>query len=140
MMNSDKLELMKSLHRLGDPRKLWHWHEGNPDYVSKLKLGPEHTEVLIEIAKQWVNTDELEEMKVLFAPIHAWRALAQLEAAEVVEPLLGMVDQLDEEEDDWFLEEFPDVFALIGPEAMPAVAAYLSDASSPYSRLSHFMC
>ena len=40
-----------------------------------------------------------------------------------------MLDPLDEGMDDWYIEEFPDVFAWIGPAASPALAAYLGDDS-----------
>jgi len=61
------------------------------------------------------------------APIHAWRALGQLRAVEAVEPLLNMQNRLDEERDDWYLSEFPEVFGAVGPAAIPALAAYLAN-------------
>jgi hypothetical protein len=38
-----------------------------------------------------------------------------------------MMSPLNEWGDDWYLEEFPDVFGLIGPPAIPQLTAYLSD-------------
>ncbi len=61
------------------------------------------------------------------APIHAWRALGQLRAVEVAEPLLNMQNRLDDEDDNWCLNQFPDVFGMVGPAAIPALAAYLAD-------------
>jgi len=48
-----------------------------------------------------------------------------------VEPLLGLFDKLDEE--DWAPLESPAVFSLIGPAALPALAAYLADLSHTVS-------
>jgi hypothetical protein len=53
--------------------------------------------------------------------------LAQLRAVAAVQPLLDVQDELDDLGDDWYLEEFRDVFGLIGPPAIPLLAAYLAD-------------
>ena len=113
------------LCRKGDPRRTWRWDKGDPDYVAEFGLRRPDVLALIDIARQW--TDERPEDEVLFAPIHAWRALGQLQAAEAVEPLLTMQDSLDAWGDQWYLEEFHDVFGLIGPPAVPALAEYLAD-------------
>ncbi len=62
----------------------------------------------------------------LWAPLHAWRALGQLRAEEAAPSLVRLFEQLDD--DDWVEEELPRVFAMIGPAAIPALAAYLDDA------------
>jgi hypothetical protein len=61
-----------------------------------------------------------------WAQVHAWRALGQLRAEEAIEPLLTL---LNVDFSDWLLEELPEVFALIGPVALPALAAYIADVS-----------
>lgn len=103
----------------GDIRGSTEW----PDYLD-LGLGPEHVGELIEMSTDedlnWGDPDSLE----VWAPIHAWRALGQLRATEAVEPLLGMFDEL--EESDWPGEELPRVYGMIGREAIPALARYLS--------------
>ena len=71
----------------------------------------------------WADSDSLE----VWAPIHAWRALGQLRAAAAAEPLLSLFESLDES--DWVMEELPEVFALIGPAALPALATYIADMS-----------
>jgi hypothetical protein len=95
-----------------------------PDY-QRLGLGPEHIADLIRMATDpklnWADDDSLD----AWAPIHAWRALGQLRAAEAVEPLLSLHDEL--EDNDWILEEMPLVYGLIGPPAVPALSAYLAD-------------
>jgi len=90
----------------------------------ELGLGPEHVGELIEMATDgdlnWADPDSLE----VWAPVHAWRALGQLRATEAIEPLLRLFHEL--EESDWAGEELPRVYGMIGPEAIPALARYLS--------------
>ncbi len=59
----------------------------------------------------------------MWAPLHAWRALDQLRAAEAAAPLTSLFHKLHE--DDWSTEELPVVFAMIGRPAIPALAYYL---------------
>ncbi len=77
----------------------------------------------------WAESDSLE----VWASIHAWRALGQLHATEAIEPLLDLFDEL--EGNDWLLGDMPEVYALIGPAAIPALRAYLADNS--HSPISH---
>jgi hypothetical protein len=110
----------------GDPRITIGWRKGNPDYVGDFGLLPEHIPSLIEIVRMTTESDELAEDE-WGAPIHAWRALGQLRAVEAVELLLNVQNRLDELGDDWYLEEFHDVFGLIGPPAVDALSEYLAD-------------
>lgn len=114
------------LCRKGDPRRTRRWDDGDPDYVAEFGLRPADVPVLIDIALQWADAERPED-EVLFAPIHAWRALGQLRAAEAVEPLLAAQDSLDAWGDQWYLEEFHDLFGLIGPPAVPALKTYVAD-------------
>ncbi len=124
------------LCRKGDPRNTWRWHEGDPDYVTEFALQPKHISALVEIAQRWAENDELPE-DGWSAPIHAWRALAQLRAVEVVEPLLAMQNRLDEMGDQWYLEEFHDVFGLVGAPVIAAVSEYLADRNNTeFARIS----
>jgi hypothetical protein len=61
----------------------------------------------------------------VWAPLHAWRALGQLRAEAAIGPLLSLLDPLVE--NDWVTEELPAVLGLIGPAALPALAAYIAD-------------
>jgi len=63
----------------------------------------------------------------VWASLHAWRAIGQLRVAEAIEPLVGLLDEL--EDWDYFNEEIPDVFGLIGPAALPALATFFLDVS-----------
>lgn len=109
----------------GDPRNLPAWPK-DLDYLP-LGFGPEHVGELIRMATdeglRWADSESLE----VWAPIHAWRTLGQLRAEVAVEPLLRILAQTDEFDDDWTMEELPDVFGLIGPAALAPVAAYLAD-------------
>jgi len=97
-----------------------------PDY-RELGMGPEQIPELIQMATDEELNLAAAESTEVWAPLHAWRALGQLRAVEAVEPLLELFDQL--EDDDWVHEELPVVFGLIGPTALPALAAYLADLS-----------
>ncbi|HLD65932.1 MAG TPA: hypothetical protein VJA19_07805 [Pseudomonas sp.] len=103
----------------GDCRNFRQW----PDYLA-LGLGPEHVPDLIRMATDpdlnWADSESLE----VWAPVHAWRALGQLRAEAAIEPLLALFHEL--EDSDW-APELSEVFGLIGPTAIPALMAYLTD-------------
>ncbi len=65
------------------------------------------------------------ESDIVWAPVHAWRALGELRAEAAIAPLLATLTEL--EDDDYVGAELPDVFALIGPAAIPALRDYLAD-------------
>lgn len=103
-----------------------------PDY-REMGLGPEHIPELIQMATDEALYEADSESAQVWAPLHAWRALGQLRAGEAVEPLLELFDR--GEYDDWVHEELPLVFALIGPAALPPLAAYLVALWHPDSSL-----
>ena len=72
----------------------------------------------------WADPNSAE----VWAPLHAWRALGQLRAAEAIPALLDQLYRVDAYNDDWIGEELPDVFALIGAPAIPGLTNYLADA------------
>jgi hypothetical protein len=134
---------IENLRLAGDPRDTFEWKQGNPDYVKQFGLGPEDIAVLLEIAKGWTDNERRPEGDVLYAPVHAWRALGQLRAVEAIEPLLAVQNALDERGDDWYLEEFHDVWGMIGLPAITALAAYLGDMSNrefPRVSVAHGLC
>ena len=104
-----------------------------PEYPQELGLGADHIPDLIRmVADPALRLAESEQLEV-WAPIHAWRALGQLQAEAAIEPLIGLLS--DAEEDDWIKEELPEVFGLIGPAAIPALTTFLQDKSQDvYSR------
>jgi Protein of unknown function (DUF1186) len=107
---------------VGDCRDFREW----PNYLD-LGLGSEHVPELIEMATDnelnWADSESLE----VWAPVHAWRALGQLRAIEAIEPLLRLFREL--EDSDWASDELPEVYGMIGREAIPALARYLDAAS-----------
>jgi hypothetical protein len=108
---------------LGDARNVRNWS----DYLA-LGLGPEHIPDLIRMATDeelWADPESIE----VWAPVHAWRALGQLRAEAVAEPLLGLLHRIDDDQSDWVGEEIPEVMGMIGPAAIPALATYLADSS-----------
>lgn len=119
--------LIESLRNRGDARGTGRWHDGDPNYVAEYSLASEHIPALISLATEWV--DEPPENEAEYGPVHAWRALGQLRAVEAVQPLLDVQDELDELDDDWYLEEFHHVFGLIGPPAIEPLATFLADKS-----------
>lgn len=98
------------------------------DYVDEFELTCQHIPELIRLAadaeiyaREWDEDDP-----VLWAPVHARRALGQLKAVEAVQPLLDSMVQFGEL-DDTFLSDLPKIFAEIGPSAIPTLVAMLSD-------------
>jgi hypothetical protein len=61
-----------------------------------------------------------------WGPVHAWRALGQLGAAEAVPALVSLL-RAGDDEDDWALEDLPRVLGMIGPAALEPVRAALVD-------------
>jgi hypothetical protein len=113
---------VSELLTFGDCRDFRGW----PNYL-ELGLGLEHIPELIEMVTdeelEWADSESLE----VWAPVHAWRALGQLRATAAIEPLLHLLDE--RQADDWAMEELPEVYAMIGWAAIPALAEYLADAS-----------
>src|SRR4051812_31655348 len=91
------------------------------DYAA-LGLGHEHVPDLIRLMK---DETLFEKEPEAYAQIHAWRALAQLQAREAIEPLLDLVAKNVVEEDyrEWLFEEGPVVLGSFGPEVIPLVVA-----------------
>lgn len=122
---NDYLPPVAQLLTFGDCRELPPWPEGL-DYLP-LGFGPEHIPDLIRMATdeglRWADSESLE----VWAPIHAWRVLGQLRAEAAAEPLLDTLAQVDDDNDDWVLEELPDVYGLIGPAALGLLTTYLAD-------------
>lgn len=95
------------------------------DYQA-LGISKAHVPALIAIATDldlnWADENSQE----VWAPLHAWRALAQLRANEALQPLVDLIDELAE--DDWFSEDLPEIMAHFGPPAVAPLTHYLSTA------------
>ncbi|MBA4159122.1 MAG: hypothetical protein H0X65_16835, partial [Gemmatimonadetes bacterium] len=95
----------------------------------ELGFGEEHIPELIRMATDEELIRGETEDPAIWAPVHASRALGQLRAEAAIEPLIARFHESDE--DDWVAEELPEVFAMIGPAAIPALSRYLQDRSQP---------
>ena len=97
-----------------------------PDYAA-FGITQEHIPELIRILQEinlfWPEEDL--EANETSAPIHAWRALGQLQAQAAIQPLLGLIEQNEVFDSDWVMEEIPTVMAMIGPACIPDLQAYL---------------
>lgn len=120
------------LLQLGEPN-VSHGAEW-PDYLA-LGITPQDIPALINIAiDRSLFSIENEADARGWGPVHAWRALGQLHAQAAIEPLLCLFHEVTD--NDWVIEEMPDVFAMIGPVAFNALADYLADKTHPvHSRL-----
>jgi hypothetical protein len=139
-MSAERSGLRDRLESVGDPRHI-RWRERQTDYVKLCEVTGADVEELVAVAQEWADPqddwpEDDENYVAGYAPLHAWRCLAHLEAPEAVEPLLAIIDTLDEQGDDWFLEDLPYVFAFVGPPAIDPLCAYLADdRHGTYSRI-----
>jgi Protein of unknown function (DUF1186) len=81
---------------------------------------PELIRMAIDPAFWELESEQLE----VWAPIHAWRSLGQLQAEAAIAPLTQLFGEHDS---DWISEELPKVYAMIGAAAIPVLAEYLTD-------------
>jgi hypothetical protein len=113
------------------------FHQGDPDLIqdwsSYLKLGLTVNH-LDELAQMAIDRKLFEAEETGWAPIHAWRTLAMLQDDAAIDPLIQVLrtlsdtDLTDEDEEfDWVSEELPLVFGQVGPMALAALRACLTD-------------
>ncbi len=109
---------------LGDVRSQREW----PDYLA-LGLTLDHVPDLIRMTQDeglhWADAGSAE----VWAPIHAWRALATLGAEEAVPSLVALFDRIDVYDDDWVGEDLPKALGVLGPAAILELRDYLADAA-----------
>jgi hypothetical protein len=123
--------LMEKLLALDKPEIKRDWLD-----CEELGIGPEHVEELIELAIDEELNGALSDSREVWVPVHAWRALGQLRAAEAAEPLTRLLRLIDEYDDDWVGEELPRVFGMIGPPAISPLSEYLrANDHSVYARV-----
>ena len=121
MTDSGFVEPVRQLLTLGDLREEREWR----DYTA-LGIGPEHLPDLCRMIEDDELNDAPWESPEVWAPAHAWRAVGQLRAEGAVDALLGILWRA-ENGDDWVGEEVPIVLGMIGPAAVPKIAAYLDE-------------
>ena len=100
-----------------------------PDFAVEFGLGREHIAELSRLACDRALNRGDPDSREVWAPLHAWRALGQLQAEASVAPLLAFLKTA--EGDEAVGEEFPKVFGMIGRPAIPHIARFLSDLSNP---------
>src|SRR5947199_10014057 len=90
-----------------------------PNYA-ELGLGPEHIPDLIRMATDnellWADSDSLE----VWAPRSEERRVGQQRGQAAIEPLLTLFEVPDEEDNEWAMDELPEVYGMIGPRAIQA--------------------
>ncbi|MDR3460372.1 MAG: DUF1186 domain-containing protein [Verrucomicrobiae bacterium] len=118
--NSDDASAVNQLLRLGGPP------EEGLDYAG-LGISLEAVPELIRMATDPALNDGPADSPLVWAPVHAWRALGQLRAAGAVEPLLTLLRRTDAEQDDWVATDLPVALGQIGGAAVGPVANYLAD-------------
>ena len=125
MVDSEYTEPVAQLLAYGDPRGETEW----PNYLS-LGFTEEHVPELVKmVLDDELNRGSGETLKI-WAPVHAWRTLAQLQAEDAIEPLLALFDFDEDFDDDWAISELPTIYGMIGQKAVPALAGYLANASA----------
>ena len=117
-------EPVSQLLALGDVRGQREW----PDYLA-LGLAAEHVPGLIRMAQDEDLHLAMSDTAEVWAPVHAWRALALLQAEDAVKPLIGLFARIDEHQDDWVAEDLPEALGVLGPAAVLDLRDYLADAS-----------
>ncbi|NJL09299.1 MAG: HEAT repeat domain-containing protein [Calothrix sp. SM1_7_51] len=103
-----------------------------PDYIKELSLDekqiPDLITMTVDKDLDETNSANFADSLTSWAPVHAWRALGQLQACAAIEPLLQLFHK--SEDNDLVSEEMPKVYGMIGAAAIPALAKYLADSSN----------
>jgi hypothetical protein len=113
------------------------------EHRNYMKMGftSEHIPDLIRL----VEDEELRDMPwdedgnvppQVYAQVHAWRTLAQLDAAEAVPSFIGLLHFIDQDDDDFIGEEIPGMLGKLGAPAIDPCHDYLADINnSLFSRV-----
>jgi hypothetical protein len=109
---------------------------GDQSWPNYLELGFSEADIA-ELIRMMTDNDlhnaKMDSLEV-WAPLHAWRTLGQLQAIEAAEPMVRLFDRLHH--DDWLATELPKAFSLIGPAAIPAITEFMGDSAvDPYHRI-----
>jgi len=135
----DESATIKHLLALGNPHKL----EGGvgrewPDYLAS-GFTESDVPVLIQILTDKDLMYSQNESDEIYAFIHAWRVLGQLESVEAIGPLISVIET--ETDDDWVLTEVPKVMGMIGKQAIKPLADYmLGDVKDEFSKANASDC
>ena len=125
MSISDYQFPVSELLNYGDCRNYKEW----PNYVQELNLEDKHIPELIAMAIDEELNQANSDSQEIWSPVHAWRALGQLKADSALKPLLGLLNNRD---DDWISTDFPTLCTLIGLKSIPLLKEFLADSSNNF--------
>lgn len=115
------LDRLLGLGEMGARRREWR------DYLV-MGFTAEHVPDLLRMsADEDLHQADADDPRV-YAPLHAWRVLGQLRAAEAAAPLAELLLRYD---DGWARENLPRVLGMIGEPAMQPARAVLANGSAP---------
>lgn len=114
-------EPVSQLLTVGDYRKIARASE--PNYIEQFGLTNQDIPELIRMAVDTELNNVDSDRSEVWAPVHAWHALGQLQAEAAIAPLIGLFTSDDES----VHEDMPDILGQIGGAAIPALASYLAD-------------
>lgn len=121
---------VKQLLALGEPRR------GEKRDYTALGISAGDVPALISMATDEALNGGPQDSPVVWAPVHAWRALAQLRAGEAIAPLLELFRRADDDIDDWINGDLPESLAQFGAAALDSLTAHLADpANGEWSRV-----
>jgi hypothetical protein len=98
-----------------------------PDYVKEFGLGEQHIPDLIRMATDLNLHNASDDTPLIWAPMHALRALGQLRASPAVVPLLRFCNEVAPYESDFLLDDFGKVLGLIGEDALQPVLSSIKN-------------
>jgi hypothetical protein len=110
------------------------WDEWD-DYT-KFGFTGEHIPELIRMGtdRHLLLDEDVDEFE-MWAPMHAWRALSQMQAKESIASLVPMLALSDQTEGNLISEGLQDVLQSFGPAAIPPLAGFLVEAGDDSSGL-----
>ena len=118
-MSAPYLPPLDQLLALGRPEA--GYREPWPDYLA-MGFAEEHVPELIRMATDEELVEGDENAPQTYGGIHAWRTLGLLRAEAAIEPLVGLLLT----DDDWEMNEVPEVLGMIGPAAFEPLRAALA--------------
>ncbi len=116
---------VNQLFKLGNPNEIEDWSR-------YLELGITEADIP-ELARMAIDEnlfdDEDDDEYYYYGMIHAWRALAQLQTDQSIEPLINALTYWGNMGEfwDWSSEEIPAALGRLGPSALPAVAQVMAN-------------
>ncbi len=136
-MNRQNALLVERLAKLEQPKLADDWASRDGFYLAATGVSKQEIDSLIDLVLQWGDCDRPNKIdgpathgrRAALLPVTAWRTLADLKAEEAVEPLIGLLREIDglEEGDDWVLDELPIVFGKIGENAIAPLDRLATD-------------